>query len=95
MKHLGRILQLKWGKCMDISNGVTRPVNLFNTSVGNNINLALESENKIYTGNISSSEIPIQKTNKNFSNNYKKKKKNKRLNTIDTDFFKIVLIFFT
>lgn len=71
---------------MDISTGLNRPVNMYTTSTGNNLNLAVENENKIYGSNIFSSEFTVKETKKAVTTPIKKKKKNKRLNTIDSDF---------
>ena len=72
---------------MDISTGLNRPVNMYTTSTGNNLNLAVESENKVYGSNIFSSEFAAKEVKKNTTSPVKKKRKNKRLNTIDSDFF--------
>lgn len=71
---------------MDISNGMNIPINMYGSATGNNINLAVESENKIYGANIFSNEYAIKETKKNISAPVKKKKRNRRLNTIDSDF---------
>ena len=71
---------------MEISSGINNPVNLYTTSTGNNLNLAIESENKIYGSNIFSSEFAIKEAEKTTTSPNKKRRRSKRLNTIDTDF---------
>ena len=72
---------------MEISNGgINNPVNMYTTATGNNLNLAVESENKIYGSNIFSSEFTSKENSKTTSLPIKRKRKSKRLNTIDTDF---------
>ena len=71
---------------MEISGGINNPVNMYGTATGNNLNLAVESENKIYGSNIFSSEFIQKEAVKAMSNPHKKRRSGKRLNTIDTDF---------
>ncbi len=71
---------------MDISSSLNRAVNMYGTSTANNLNLPIENENKIHGSNIFSSEYAVKEAAKPQVPIQRKKKKNKRLNTIDTDF---------
>jgi len=72
---------------MEISgNSYSQPVNFYTKSTGNNINTVMESENQLYGAGAFAAEfqngkitLPSQKTEK-------KKRKSKRLNTLDTDY---------
>lgn len=59
------------------------PINMHTISTGNNLNLPVD-ENKIYSSSIYTSEILAKEKSK--VSIIKKKRKNKRLNTIDSDF---------
>jgi len=72
---------------MEISgNSINQPVNFYPKNTGNTINMAIESENHLYTENVFASEISFKKASKSAAAPSKKRKKNKRLNTIDTDY---------
>ncbi len=68
------------------SNSLNQPVNFYNKNTGNNINMAIEGENHLYQSNIFASEFGIKKIERNSSAPNRKKRKSKRLNTIDTDY---------
>lgn len=69
------------------SNSLNQPVSFYNKNTGNNINMAINEEN-IYGQNIFSSEISTKESQKHATAPSKKtrKSKNRRLNTIDTDY---------
>jgi len=68
---------------MDISNKIDTPVNMY---AGNSINFVPSGENKIYGGNIFSSEFAQKEKTDVKKSKSAKKKKSRRLNTMDTDF---------
>ena len=67
------------------SNSLNKPVSFYNKNTGNNINMAINDEN-IYGQNIFSSEISKKETHKLATRPMKKTRKNKRLNTMDSDY---------
>lgn len=67
------------------SNSLNQPVNFYPKNTGNNINMAIEGENHLYQPNISA-YAAVRKTDKTTTLPFRKKRKNKRLNTVDTDF---------
>lgn len=71
---------------MEISNGINQPVNFYSRNTGNNIRMAIDNENQLYQSNIFASEFVVKETEKKVTNPVKKKRKNRRLNTIDTDY---------
>ena len=72
---------------MEISgNNLNQPVAFYTKNTGNNINMAIDSENYLYQSNIFSAEINEQLANKNNKKQQKRKKRSKRLNTIDSDY---------
>lgn len=73
---------------MDISpNSLNQPVSFFTKNTGNNINMAIEGgENHLYGANVFSPELNEQLNAKNHTKPIKKRRKSKRLNTIDTDY---------
>lgn len=71
---------------MDISgSGLNRPVEFYQKNTGNNINYAIGGENHLYTSNVFKQDLPVQNAAFHFVKT-KKKTKNKRLNTIDSDY---------
>ena len=73
---------------MDISsNSLNQPVSFYQKNTGNTINMAIESENKQYASNIFMGEHALRENIKQISLHPKKKRKNKRLNTMDNDYF--------
>ena len=71
---------------MEISNGLNQPVNFYTRSTGNNIKMAVDSENQLLQSNIFAPEFGAREPEKKITNPIKRKRKNKRLNTIDTDY---------
>ncbi len=72
---------------MEISNNsLNQPVSFYTKNTGNNINMAIDGENHLYQSNVFSAEINEQIINKKTAKPIKRKKRNKRLNTIDTDY---------
>ena len=69
---------------MDISNGINRTMGVYNSNTQNN--LGIEHENKIYTADLYPNEFSLKESEKLITPPSKKRKKNHRLNTIDTDF---------
>jgi len=72
---------------MEISgNSLNQPVNFYTKNTGNTINLAINDPNLPMT-NVFAPEFESKEKIKNISQNTKRKKsKNKRLNTYDTDY---------
>ncbi len=68
------------------SNSLNQPVNFYTKNTGNNINMAIEGENSLYQSNIFAPEFGIKRAEKIPSSPHRKKRKSKRLNTIDTDY---------
>ena len=67
------------------SNSINQPVNFYTKNTGNTINMAIDEDNRILNGNIFASELGITST-KPINKPSKRKRKNKRLNTYDTDY---------
>ncbi len=71
---------------MEISgNSFNKPVSFYSKNTENNINTLVESENNLYRANIFAPEFQ-KKAEKTLTLPFRKKRKNKRLNTIDTDY---------
>lgn len=64
------------------SNSINQSVSFYGKNTGNNINTAINEGPHLYTGNIFAPEIQVKETKKPL----KKKRKSKRLNTMDSDY---------
>ena len=72
---------------MDISsNSLNQPVSFYNKNTGNSINMAINEDNQLYGSNFFSPEFALKETSKLTTLPMKKKRKSKRLNTIDSDY---------
>ncbi len=71
---------------MEISSGINQPVNFYSRSTGNNIKMAIDNENQLYQSNIFASEFASHETERKTTSPIKKRRKSRRLNTIDTDY---------
>ena len=72
---------------MEISgNSINQPVNFYPKNTGNNINMAIDGENHLYQANIFAPEFAAMQNKKNITLPIRKKRKSKRLNTMDTDY---------
>lgn len=71
---------------MEISSGLNQKVSFFPKNTGNNINMTVDDNNHQYVTNIFSPELNEQLKNKNQVKTPKRKRINKRLNTIDSDY---------
>lgn len=72
---------------MEIStNGYNNPVNFYPKNTGNNINMAIEGENRLYGSNIFAPEFMAKETKTKATIPIKRKRRSKRLNTIDTEY---------
>lgn len=72
---------------MEISgSSLNQPVNFYTKNTGNTINMAIDNENISSNANIFASEFSSKSIVKNQTSPIKRKRKNKRLNTIDTDY---------
>lgn len=72
---------------MEISgNSINQPVNFYPKNTGNNINMAIDGENHLYQSNIFAPEFAAMQNKKNITLPIRKKRKSKRLNTMDTDY---------
>ena len=72
---------------MEISgNSINQPVNFYPKNTGNNINMAIDGENHLYQSNIFAPEFAAMQNKKNVTIPIRKKRKSKRLNTMDTDY---------
>ena len=72
---------------MEISgNSINQPVNFYPKNTGNNINMAIDGENHLYQANIFAHEFAAMQNKKNITLPIRKKRKSKRLNTMDTDY---------
>lgn len=69
---------------MEISGGLNQPVEFFTKNTGNSINTIISTDNHSAVSNVFSAEINEQLIKKNIAK--KKTRKNKRLNTIDSDY---------
>ncbi len=68
------------------SNSYNQPVNFYSKNTGNNIGVYIEKENQISGNNFFMQETAKQENIKAITNPVKRRRKNKRLNTIDTDY---------
>ena len=71
---------------MDISGGLNQPVSFYTKNTGNNINTIISGDNQPIVSNIFSPEINEQILKHNNQKTLKKKHRNKRLNTLDSDY---------
>lgn len=72
---------------MEISgNSYNQPVSFYTKNTGNNINTVIDGDNQLYPANIFAPEFAARETAKNTTIPIRKKRKSKRLNTIDTDY---------
>ena len=72
---------------MEISgNSLNQPVNFYPKNTGNTINMAIDGENHFYQSNIFAPEFAAMQNKKNVTIPIRKKRKSKRLNTMDTDY---------
>ncbi len=72
---------------MEISgNSINQPVNFYPKNTENTINMAIDGEKYLYQSNIFSPEFVAMQNKKNVSIPIRKKRKSKRLNTMDTDY---------
>ncbi len=73
---------------MDISGGLNQPVGFYQKNTGNNINYAMNGDNLLYTTNAFMQEMQVQNNVKSpqLQAKNRRKNKNKRLNTVDTDY---------
>lgn len=71
---------------MEISNGLNQPVSFYNKNTGNSINTVINDDNHLYSSNIFAPEMALKEETKLATRPMKKKRKSKRLNTIDSDY---------
>ncbi|MCD7879880.1 MAG: hypothetical protein LUG16_08110 [Candidatus Gastranaerophilales bacterium] len=72
---------------MEISgSSYNQPVSFYTKNTGNNINTAIDTEKYSFTSNVFASDISHKEKIKSENIISKKRRKNKRLNTIDTDY---------
>ncbi|MBQ9245021.1 hypothetical protein IJ182_01995 [bacterium] len=67
------------------ANSINQPVNFYTKNTGNTINMAVNGENKLYSENIFAPEFATKKNIKD-STKPTRKRKTKRLNTLDTEY---------
>ena len=72
---------------MEISNSLNQPVTFYTKNTGNSINMAIDEDNSLMPVNVFSNELNKNITAKKSSKTTRKKRKNKRLNTIDSEYF--------
>lgn len=71
---------------MEISgNSLNQPVNFYTKNTGNTINMAITDTGRALEGNISAPEFILKEKSINTAK-HKRKNKNKRLNTLDSDY---------
>ena len=71
---------------MEISNGLNQPVSFYNKNTGNSINTVINDDNHLYSSNIFAPEMALKEDKKLATRPIKKKRKSKRLNTMDSDY---------
>ena len=71
---------------MEISNGLNQPVTFYSKNTGNSINTVINDDNHLYGSNIFSSENVLKEESKLVTRPIKKRRKSKRLNTLDSDY---------
>lgn len=72
---------------MEISgSSINQPVNFYPKNTGNTINMAIDGDNHLYQSNIFTPEFAAMQNKKNVTLPIRKKRKSKRLNTMDTDY---------
>jgi hypothetical protein len=69
-----------------LGNSLNQPVNFYTKNTDNTINMAIDTENQLYNSNIFANEFGTKEQIKKQTSPIKKKRKSKRLNTIDTDY---------
>lgn len=75
---------------MEISaNGLNQPVNFYQKNTGNTINMAIDEDVRSYQTNIFSSEHALNPTDKAENARIRGKRKNKKLNATDSEFFAV------
>lgn len=65
---------------------LSQPVNFYTKNTGNAINTSIDNENNISKANIFATEFSSKTVVKNQTSPIRKKRKSRRLNTIDTDY---------
>ena len=71
---------------MEISSGLNQPVSFYNKNTGNSVNTVINDDNHLYGSNFFASENVLKEEVKLVTRPIKKKRKNKRLNTMDSDY---------
>ncbi len=72
---------------MEIStNSLSQPVSFYNKNTGNSVNTVINEDNHLYNSNIFTSESIFKEESKLVTRPIKKRRKSKRLNTMDTDY---------
>ena len=71
---------------MDILGGINQPVSFVSKNTGNNINTIVPSDNQLVNPNIFSPELSEQISKHNLKKPQKRRNKNKRLNTLDSEY---------
>lgn len=71
---------------MEISGGLNQPVSFYNKNTGNSINTVISDDSHLYSSNIFSPELAQKESAKLTTVPTKKRRKSKRLNTMDSDY---------
>ena len=70
---------------MEMLNGLNQPVSFYNKNTGNNVNTVINEENT-YSSNFFVSDMKLKEASKTTNPTTKKRKKNKRLNLLDSEY---------
>ena len=70
---------------MEMLNGLNQPVSFYNKNTGNNVNTVINEENT-YSSNFFVSDMKMKEASKTTNPTTKKRKKNKRLNLLDSEY---------
>ena len=71
---------------MDILGGINQPVSFVPKNTGNNINTIVSGDNQLVNTNVFSPELNEQISKHSNKKQIKRKNKNKRLNTLDSEY---------
>ena len=84
LKNLAILYNATKGNYMEMLNGLNQPVSFYNKNTGNNVNTVINEENT-YSSNFFVSDMKL-KENAKATNPTKRKRKNKRLNLLDSEY---------
>ena len=69
-----------------LGNSLNQPVNFYTKNTGNTINMAIDTDNRPVSANIFAPEFVTEKTLNSSNKKLKRRRKDKRLNTLDFEY---------